>query len=291
MIESFLARMIWWCDPQCEGNFLFKKIWGNISANNNATQFIAQLLKITFNRYQTSARYAVFLLFLVYSINSYAQLSGSVTGTTDYIWRGYSKSDGKPAFQANIDYTFSKGLYVGAYGSTVNFADQGYQDRSNLEFIPYAGYAYKLSNDWRFNAEWARYIYDGKIFGQVVDYNLFYFYTHFRDLLTANVNFSENSYQQNHMSYSFEVTGRYPISNALELSTLLGYNNQKKVLTYDYLYWNAGMTLHFSRNIGADARYFGGIETAHQQLNIAPHWGFEPHVVDHRIVFSLTFGF
>lgn len=228
---------------------------------------------------------------MIYSVQSYAQLRGSVTGTTDYIWRGYSKSDGKPAAQINLDYEFNKGLYLGSYASTVNFADQGFDDRSKFEFIPYVGYAYKLSSDWRFNAEWARYIYDGKIFGREADYNLFYFHTHFRDLITANFNFSENSYQQNHMSFNYEVTGRYPISNLLEISTALGYNNQKKVLSYDYLYWNSGLTLHFSRHIGADIRYFGGIHTSEQQNYLGPHWGFHPHAVDHRIVFSLTFGF
>lgn len=224
-----------------------------------------------------------FILLIVYPVYSHAQLRASVTGTTDYIWRGYSKSDGKPAAQINLDYEFSKGLYLGSYASTVNFADHGFADRSNFEFIPYVGYGYKLSSDWRFNAEWMRYIYDGKIFGQNADYNLFYFYTHFRDLITANFNYSENSYQQNHMSFNYEITGRYPLSNFLEISTTLGYNNQKKILSYDYLYWNSGLTLHFSRHVGADVRYFGGIYSSQQQTNYGSHWHFYPHVVDHRV--------
>jgi len=130
------------------------------------------------------------LLSLAYSVNCYAELSGNLTGATDYIWRGYSKSDGKPVVQANIDYGFKSGIYLGTFASIVNFADHGFENRSTAEFRPYLGFAYKLSDDWRFNTAWTRYLYDGKIFGQVADYNEFYFYSHFRDLLTISLNFS-----------------------------------------------------------------------------------------------------
>ena len=236
-------------------------------------------------------RYLYSLLILTCSVNCYAELSGSLTGTTEYIWRGYSKSDGKPAAQANIDYEFKSGIYLGSFASTVNFADYGFENRSTLEFRPYLGFAYQLSDDWRFNTAWTRYIYDGKIFGQQVDYNEFYFYTHFRDLLTINLNFSENSYQQNRMSFNSEITGRYPITNSIEISSTVGYNKQKKVLQYDYLYWTSGLTVHFSRNIGIDVRYYGGIHASTNKEESLPLWQFHPHVVDNRVVFSITVGF
>lgn len=231
------------------------------------------------------------LLNLVYSVNCYAELTTNLTGATDYIWRGYSKSDGKPVAQTNIDYYFKSGIYLGSFASIVNFSDQGFENRSTAEFRPYLGFAYKLSDDWRFNTAWTRYIYDGKIFGQAVDYNEFYFYSHFRDLLTVNLNFSENSYQQNHMSFNSEITGRYPITDSIEISTTLGYNKQKKVLGYDYLYWTSGLTVYFSRNIGIDVRYYGGIHASSKKESLYPHWEFHPHVVDNRIVFSISVGF
>lgn len=230
------------------------------------------------------------LIVFFHAANCFAELSGGFTGATDYIWRGYSKSDNKPVFQANIDYEFKSGIYLGSFASTVNFADHGYENRSNLEFRPYFGYGYKLSGDWRFNTEWNRYIYDGKIFGQYADYNEFHFYSHFRDLLTAGFVFSENSYQQHHMSFNYEITARYPITNSIEMSSTLGYNNQKKNLHYDYLYWTSGLTLHFSRNIGIDIRYYGATHTSTRKEEPF-HWQFQPHAVDNRVVFSITAGF
>ncbi len=232
---------------------------------------------------------------LLYSVNCPAELNGklssSFTGATDYIWRGYSKSDGKPVAQTNIDYEFKSGIYLGSFASTVNFADYGFDNRSLFEFRPYLGFAYQLTDDWRFNTAWTRYLYDGKIFGQTVDYNEFYFFSHFRDLLTLNLNFSENSYQQNHMSFNSEITGRYPITDSIEISGTLGYNKQKKVLGYDYLYWTSGVTVHFSRNIGIDVRYYGGIYAASRKDELYTPWQFHPHVVDNRVVFSITVGF
>ena len=242
--------------------------------------------------------YKLFLLpGLAYPISCHAQLSSSVTGATEYIWRGYSKSDGKPAAQANIDYSFKSGIYLGTFASTVNFADHTFENHSTLEFRPYLGFAYKLSDDWRFNTAWSRYIYDGKIFGQNADYNEFYFFSHFRDLITINLNFSENSYNQKHMSFNSEITGRYPITDSIEISSTLGYNKQKQALSYDYLYWNSGLTIHFSRNVGVDVRYYGGIHAATKKEGGMlsgegmSSWQFHPHVVDNRIVFSITAGF
>ncbi len=242
-----------------------------------------------------SCRLLLLILSLAYSIDCVAELTGkassSFTGATDYIWRGYSKSDGKPVVQANIDYEFKSGIYLGSFASTVNFADHGFENRSTAEFKPYLGFFYQLSEDWRFNTAWTRYIYDGKIFGQVADYNEFYLYSHFRDLLTVNFNVSENSYNQNNISFNSEIIGRYPITDAIQISSTFGYNDQRMVLRYDYLYWTSGVTVHFSRNIGIDVRYYGGSYGSSEKEASPSQWQFNPHVVDNRVVFSITVGF
>ncbi len=240
--------------------------------------------------YLIQAFSGVLLIFCV-SMTGHADFSGSVTATTDYIWRGYSKSDRKPALQTNIDYEFKSGIYLGAFVSTINFNDDEFKNPSRIEFKPYAGFAYALSDDWRFNIEWTRYIFNGKIFGQTVDYNEFYLYGHFRDLLTVNFGFSENGYQQNHISFNSEVSGRYPIAEAVELSGTLGYSNQTKVLNYDdFVYLNFGLAWYASRNLGLDLRYYKGHYLG-KEKEIASGWQFDPKVVHNSVVFSITVGF
>ncbi|MGQ0659029.1 MAG: TorF family putative porin [Chromatiales bacterium] len=56
----------------------------------------------------------------------------TVWGTTDYMFRGISNSDG-PAIQASIDWTYS-GFYLGLWGSNTEFSDQ------DIEIDGYGGY-------------------------------------------------------------------------------------------------------------------------------------------------------
>ncbi len=125
----------------------------------------------------------------------------------------------------------------------------------------------------------------------MADYNEFYFYSHFRDLLTVYFNASENSYNQNNLSYNSEIIGRYPITDAIQISSTFGYNDQWQILRYDYLYWTSGVTVHFSRNIGIDVRYFGGVYGRSEKEASPSQWQFHPHVIDNRVVFSITVGF
>ena len=49
------------------------------------------------------------------SVNVY---SGSIGGTSDFVFRGLSLTRGKPAAQASIDVEFPKEFYVGAFAAT-----------------------------------------------------------------------------------------------------------------------------------------------------------------------------
>ena len=71
-------------------------------------------------------------------------LSGNVTVVNDYLFRGKSSSDGKPAIQGGFDYTGIQSVFLGAWGSSgsrsvpVEFdlyggIDSGLNDWSSLE--------------------------------------------------------------------------------------------------------------------------------------------------------------
>jgi uncharacterized protein (TIGR02001 family) len=49
-----------------------------------------------------------------------AEVSGSVTFTTDYLFRGISQTSGNPAVQGSLDYTQDM-FYAGIWGSNVDF--------------------------------------------------------------------------------------------------------------------------------------------------------------------------
>lgn len=61
-----------------------------------------------------------------------ANFSTTLWGTTDYVFRGISNSDG-PAIQGSVDWTYS-GFYLGVWGSNTEFSD------SDIEIDYYGGY-------------------------------------------------------------------------------------------------------------------------------------------------------
>ena len=50
------------------------------------------------------------LLALYQTDYAHAEIHGTLTGTTNYVWRMYSKSNNEPAIQANLDYQHDLGL-------------------------------------------------------------------------------------------------------------------------------------------------------------------------------------
>ena len=61
--------------------------------------------------------------------------SFNVAGTTDYVFRGFSQTDEKPAFQAGVDVGYGI-FYLGAWGSGV---DQDFVGGSSAEIDLYGG--------------------------------------------------------------------------------------------------------------------------------------------------------
>jgi hypothetical protein len=114
---------------------------------------------------------------------------------------------------------------------------------------------------------------------------------HYKDLVSATVSFSEDYYHRGHAAGNYELTGRYPVTDYLEFSAGAGYSQTKKVLEYDYLYWNAGLTC-FYKFISLDLRYVDAVETAagHNSVhNNEPD--YYPVTLEPTFLFSVSIGF
>lgn len=85
-------------------------------------------------------------------------VTGSISATTDYRFRGLSQSNKDPAAQASININHESGLYIGTWVSTLD--DQtslpGYGD---AEVDLYAGFTKTLDNGFGFDAGLLYYYY------------------------------------------------------------------------------------------------------------------------------------
>ena len=68
-------------------------------------------------------------------------VSGNFGLTTDYIFRGVTQTQHKPAVQGGFDYSHASGIYLGTWASNVGWVKEaGFKDSSSLEVDLYGGY-------------------------------------------------------------------------------------------------------------------------------------------------------
>ncbi|MBQ0784449.1 MAG: TorF family putative porin [Amphritea sp.] len=89
------------------------------------------------------------------------EVSGTIGFTNDYRFHGISQSSGDPAVQGSLDAAFDNGVYVGAWGSNVDFGDG---DDAHLEIDWYAGYGAEINDDMSWDATVYYYTYPGYSF-------------------------------------------------------------------------------------------------------------------------------
>lgn len=94
-----------------------------------------------------------------------AATSGSVALTTDYLFRGVSQTNQKPAVQAGIEYAHDSGFYVGAWGSNVSWLSDtvvvGDDISNSLELDAYLGYRGKAGELFSYDVGVLTYYYPG----------------------------------------------------------------------------------------------------------------------------------
>ena len=87
-----------------------------------------------------------------------ADLSATVSVTSDYTFNGVSQTGNDPALQASLDYSAANGFYVGTWASNVDF---GNGDDTNLEWDAYVGKYFQLNEKVGLDAGIAYYTYYG----------------------------------------------------------------------------------------------------------------------------------
>lgn len=112
------------------------------------------------------ARSALALILLgALPLTARADLSATVTLTSDYLFDGVSQTDSRPALQASLDYGFDNGFYLGTWLSNVDFEEcEGGEpgcDEATIEQDWYGGYSTELRDGLELDMGFAYYTYYG----------------------------------------------------------------------------------------------------------------------------------
>ncbi len=212
--------------------------------------------------------------------------SAIVSASSNYFYRGYSKSANSPTIRGNAEYQPASWFFLGSWISRVDFDDREFGNRSNVELYPYLGFNFKLAENWRLETSAARYMFDGRLFGKSSDYNEYSVSLHFSDLISGRIDFANDIYNLGGNSLNYEISARYPILEKLVASAGVGYNHAKPAVEYNALYWNIGITWFF-KYYALDIRY---VDLSESSPSLRKN-EFELPKLDNNFVFTLSFGF
>lgn len=105
------------------------------------------------------------MLALLGAGSAQAGSSGNLSLTSDYVFRGVSQSNQRPALQGGIELSAAGGAYAGAWGSSISWLSDLSTTTapvsSSIELDAYAGYRGKLADAVAFDVGAQYYAYPG----------------------------------------------------------------------------------------------------------------------------------
>ena len=115
-------------------------------------------------------------LILGFNPSAQANLSSTVTLTSNYLFNGITLTEDDPALQPSLDWVSDSGWYLGTWGSNVSFAEN-----TDREVDFYTGYYTDLGNNWAMDLGIAHYTYYGSSDSSAFDYPEAYIKVSYRD--------------------------------------------------------------------------------------------------------------
>jgi len=153
-------------------------------------------------------------------------ISGNVSLVSDYRFRGISQTDENAAIQGGFDASWEPGFYLGTWGSSVDFGDEG-PDGSfgTLELDYYGGWSGPIGDtDFGIDVGYYYYDYPGDTTDPKGDYQEFNITGSWKDL-SLGVTYSDDFYAETGKYWYY--AGDYSLSFAEDFSLGLhaGYND------------------------------------------------------------------
>lgn len=203
----------------------------------------------------------------------------TVTAATDYIFRGFSRSDADAAFQAGLRYRSSTGFSAGLWGSTVSFpADESSANERRVELHGFAGYSAPLTEDWSLSVFLLRYEYPGASVDIDESYSEAEVSLVYRGMFQASVAYTTDVLASGFPGLFAEVSGRYSLPRLVDLNGGIGRAELDTPFDTSYTYGHLGASWSHQ---GLDLE-LGYYRTDSRPI---PRWG---EVADGSWVFSLS---
>jgi uncharacterized protein (TIGR02001 family) len=193
-------------------------------------------------------------------------ITGNFGIYSQYVFRGLTQTDRKPAFQGGFDLAHSSGFYAGTWGSNISWLhDAGVVDHgASLEWDFYGGYKYAINDDLGLDAGVLYYWYPGTYSEGVTRPNTTELYLggswQWVSLKYSHAVSNTFGIPDSRNSFYIDLSANYPINEVLTLNAHVGRQEYKGNTngasngdTLDYTDWKLGVTYAMAGgwNIGA----------------------------------------
>lgn len=170
-------------------------------------------------------------------------LSWNLALTSSYMFRGYDLTDDKPALQGGLDFALDNGIYVGTWGSNLEYGSDG----PDIEIDTYIGWSKDLSDDWNLDLMATRYNYFGErdSYGSI-DYNEFFARLTYGGMVTFTVAYADDYSNLGFSGGYYAVSGSkafgdYTVDANIGMSTFGEGGGD------DYMDYSIGVSRQFGR--------------------------------------------
>jgi uncharacterized protein (TIGR02001 family) len=177
------------------------------------------------------------------------EISGNVALTSDYKFRGISQSDESPAIQGGFDASWDNGIYVGTWGSTVDFdSNDGFDGSLELDY--YVGWASDIGDSgFGIDVGYLYYDYPGDD-GAEGDYQELYGSVSWNDL-AVGMAYSDDYYGETDTFFYYYADYSFSLTDVISLDFHVGYNDLEK----DGGFLSDGADSYIDYSVGATASW------------------------------------
>lgn len=138
--------------------------------------------------------------------------------TSEYMFRGISQTDDQPALQAGAGYSWSNGLYVGAWASNVDF-----NEGTDAEVDVFVGWNGDLGESVNLDVQLVRYSYVGEPSGVDYAYNELIGKLSFAGNYSATLGYTNDFLASDTDSVYLGLGGDWEIGKGYNLTAGVGY--------------------------------------------------------------------
>ena len=172
----------------------------------------------------------------------------NAAATSEYMFRGISQTDDHPAIQAGAGYSFSNGIYLGAWASNVDFGED-----TDAEVDTFVGWNGDLNDTVNLDVQLVRYNYVGEPDGVDYAYNELIGKATFAENYSVTLGYTNDFLASDTDSIYAAVGGSWDVGNDINLTAGLGYTTVDEDLSSEdgYVDYSIGVNRDFGPvNIG-----------------------------------------